>query len=72
MHPDLYYVVHQQRERELEADLQRRLIAQDRVPVTAGDAPRHRRTAVDVLARLVPWARTVRPASIGGPVCCPA
>ncbi|KQY23504.1 hypothetical protein ASD16_13370 [Cellulomonas sp. Root485] len=66
MHPDLYFVVHQQRERELDERLRRRLVAEERAtPRTAG-ARRPR------LTRLVSWVQSARPAPRPAPVCCPA
>jgi hypothetical protein len=70
MHPDLYYVLHQQRERELEAELRHRLASEDRAPVPrVSRAPRQ---PADVLTWLTRRAQAARPAP--GPVvgCCPA
>jgi hypothetical protein len=52
MHPDLYYVVHQQRERELLAALRYRTAARERgVPVRT-----HRRRTWSAIAELVTGA----------------
>ena len=66
MHPDLYLVVHQQRERELDLLLRHRLAAEERAPAPTGDARRPRST------RFVSWARGLRPAPRPVPGCCPA
>ena len=66
MHPDLYLVVHRQRERELDERLRRRLVAEERATPRTGDAPR------PWLARLVSWVQAARPAPRPAPVCCPA
>ena len=66
MHPELYVVVHQQRERELDAMLRRRLVAEERATARTGRAPRLR------LARFVSWVQAARPAPRPAPVCCPA
>ena len=66
MHPDLYFVVHQQRERELEARLRQRLVAEERATARTGGVPRPR------LARLVSWVQAARPAPRPALLCCPA
>lgn len=70
MHPDLYYVVHQQRERELEARLRHSRAVAERAPVPS--APRARRQLGDVLAQLAQRARAARPAPRAAVACCPA
>jgi len=70
MHPDLYAVVFQQRERELETELRRRLIRQER-----GDAtPVARRDFLEVVARLRTKVGRIREAASvqTAPACCPA
>ncbi|WP_456786974.1 hypothetical protein [Cellulomonas sp. P5_C5] len=64
MHPDLYYVVHQQRERELDTRLRRRLVAEERAAARTAPPPR--------LPRLVAGLRAAWPAPRPAPVCCPA
>ena len=65
MHPDLYYVLHQQRERELDAELRRRLAVRERaVP------PKPRRGLLDAPARLVSALRPVHRTRVGTPVVC--
>ena len=66
MHPELYFVVHQQRERELDERLRRRLVAEERATARTGDVPRPR------LTRVVSWLQAARPAPRPAPVCCPA
>jgi len=64
MHPDLDFVIHQQRERELEASVRHRLVAEERATARTEGAPRPR------LARLVSWVLAARPAPRPAPVCC--
>ena len=66
MHPDLYFVVHQQRERELDERLRRRLVAEERATPRTEGARRPR------LTRFVSWVQAARPAHRPAPVCCPA
>ena len=70
MHPDLYAAVYQQRERELEVELQRRLILQER---TVADAPRRHPIAA-AISRLRTKVGVVREAATiqTAPACCPA
>ena len=70
MHPDLYYVLHQQRERELEAALRHRRAAEDRAPVPR--VPRAPRQPAGVLTWLTHRARAARPAPGAVVACCPA
>ena len=66
MHPELYFVVHQQRERELDERLRRRLVAEERATARTEGARRPR------LTRFVSWVQAARPAPRPTPVCCPA
>jgi hypothetical protein len=70
MHPDLYAVVYQQRERELDVELQRRLILQER----AGVAIPRRHPVSAAISRLRTKVGHVRGAATTqtAPVCCPA
>ena len=70
MHPDLYYVIHQQRERELEASLRHRRVSQERAP--APRAPRRRVHADALVERLAQGARAARPEPRAAVACCPA
>jgi hypothetical protein len=73
MHPELALVVHRQRERELDAELRRRLAIREREVLVRPAAPARPQLSMGIAQQVKRAPRRARPTFLSSPtVCCAA